>query len=129
MTWRDSRRNLRWVFSGAVFLLAVLQVSVSAQTEDDPDLRRPSDAVKVDLEVELDGEQATFSWAFGGEVENATCTLDPDGDDILDLTVANCEEQREVDFLYDEPGVYFAEILVRTRDGRSGRGVERVEVE
>lgn len=128
MSWRDTRRALRWTPAGAVATLLLLQVSVSAQRPDGAE-PRAADRLSVDLEVEVDGSDATFRWRFGAVDDVVVCSLDVDGDDFFDQTIENCHEQTRYEHSYDEAGVYFARLIARSRDGRSGRAVVRVVVD
>lgn len=130
MTWQSTQKLLRGVFAAAVVALIALKVTVSAQTEEDPEPPREPGALKVELEAQVEDREATFTWRFEDleDGEDVVCTLDPEGDAIFEYSVPDCEQNRELDHRYEAAGTYVARLMARTRDGRAGRAMIRVEV-
>lgn len=126
---KNASRPLRGALSGALVVWMALHAPASAQFEDDAGARRPPGVLAVAFEAEVDGSEAVFRWRFEDVGETViVCTLDPDGDGIFEYSVPDCENTEQLSHLYEDPGVYWASLVARTRDGRSGQATIRLEV-
>lgn len=133
-SWEEMATRLRTssLAASALALAGLTLASGAALAQyGGPDDDRIVDAqrVPVHLEVETDGEQATFRWRVDAEDVEVVCTLDVDSDRVLEESIEDCEERTSLSYTYDEAGTYVAKLLARTHDGRSGRATARVHVD
>ncbi|MEQ9080882.1 MAG: PKD domain-containing protein [Sandaracinaceae bacterium] len=104
-------------------LVGLLAGSALAQTPPPPGHLR----VQLEATVESD-DDAVFRWTLD-PAEEATCTLDADGDGIFEHSVEDCDANRSLRHSYDEEGTYHAILVARTHDGRSGQATVTVTID
>ncbi|GAB5540807.1 MAG: PKD domain-containing protein [Sandaracinaceae bacterium] len=89
----------------------------------------PPGQLRVDLEATVESDDdAVFRWTLD-PAEEATCTLDADGDGIFEHSVEDCDANRSLRHSYDEEGTYHAILVARTHDGRSGQATVTVTID
>ena len=100
---------------------------------DRPD-PKPEDRIIASFSAEVESRamrRVRFRWTIEASQANddITCTIDADDDAILEESVENCEDTKDVVFTYDEPGTYRAVLLARSRSGGADRAVTTVTVD
>ena len=94
-----------------------------AQPQDELDWRRAPNALNVELDVRVERGTAVFTWDL--DDRRARCAIDVDGDGELDQELETCAPG-SVTHTFDREGVFFANLVAETPDGR--RGLARVPV-
>jgi hypothetical protein len=131
----QARLKAKWIFLLTLMVLAVggglLRMRAAAQPEQDLDWRAAPNALSAELAAsDAPSGEATFEWTFDARGQDVSCSLDADGDGELDYRMVDCTGQSRVthQFHTGESGVYFATLLARSEDGRTGLARARVEV-
>lgn len=116
---RDELRS-SLLLGGTAWLLLLAGAGVAAQ---------PTAPIGLSVDVSVTPEGvATFTWSLTDDDVPVVCVLDPDGDGDFDYSIGDCHDESEQSHSYEEPGVYTATMMARSRDGRAEQVSLRVPV-
>ena len=95
---------------------------------------KPQDRIIASFTAEVESRtlrQVRFRWTIEESQadDEITCTIDVDDDAVLEESVEDCDETKEVVHTYDETGTYRAVLLARSRSGGADRAVTTVTVD
>ena len=119
---------------GCALLFAVVPALVAQRPPYDLPDPKPEDRIIQSFSAELEDRtmrRVRFRWTIEPSQadDEITCTINADDDAILEESVENCQETKDLRFTYDEPGTYRAVLLARSRSGGSDRAVTTVTVD
>ncbi len=79
---------------------------------------------------QTDRRTFTFRWTFESDDQGETmvCSLNVNGDEVNEVQIENCHEDRQVQHRYEREGAYTVTLIARSRDGGADRSTVRVRV-
>ena len=127
------RSNAGWILSlaavGAVLLLTGAPNGHAQNRPYGPVEPDSDDRLIANFEATQKGpREFEFHWSFETDKQDQTviCQIDFDGDDLVEATIENCDDDQQIRHRYEEPGAKHVILIARSRDG--GSDVARLRV-
>lgn len=121
----------RFILGLVLATVAGTAIAQDAPDDDDRPRHPPPEIIESFVAERETARDFVFYWKIHPQFDGVdlTCTLDLDGDTVLEETINDCDDDTSLSHRYDDaPGVYTAVLLVRSADGHSDRATAEVVV-